>query len=138
VTRVPPHGDCFLCGSATSPGIGLELHADAESVTAELCFDGRAQGPPGFVHGGALAAVLDEAMAIACWARGRHVVAARIEVEFKRPVPLGAAVTLTARCVEELGRRVRAVGEIRLADGEAACTASATLVEVGAATGAAT
>jgi uncharacterized protein (TIGR00369 family) len=130
MTRVPPHGDCFLCGSATSPGVGLELHADDEVVTAELCFDTRAQGPPGFVHGGALAAVLDEAMTIACWTRGRKVVVARLEVEFKRPVPLGARVTVSARCVEEVGRRSTTVGEIRLADGQAACTASATLVDI--------
>jgi uncharacterized protein (TIGR00369 family) len=130
MARVPSHGDCFLCGSASSPGVGLELHADGDSVTAEIRFDSRAQGPPGFVHGGALAAVLDEAMTMACWSRGRRVVVARLEVEFKRPVPLGAPAMVAARCVEEVGRRCSTVGEIRLADGQAACTASATLVDI--------
>jgi acyl-coenzyme A thioesterase PaaI-like protein len=127
---LPPHGDCFVCGSAASPGLGLRLHADGDVVTGELCFDALAQGPPGFAHGGALAAVLDEAMTIACWTRGRRVLVARLEVEYKKPVPLGVAVRVEARCVEELGRLCTTAGEIRLADGAAACAARATLVEI--------
>lgn len=108
----------------------MRLHADGGAVTGELRFDARAQGAPGFAHGGALAAVLDEAMAVACWLRGRRALVARLEVEYTKPVPLGVTVTVAARCVEELGRRCTSVGEIRLADGAAACTAKATLVEI--------
>jgi len=130
--RLPSHGDCFLCGSTASPGVGLALHGDRDSVSAQLALDERAQGAPGFVHGGALAAILDEAMTAACWARGRKVMVARLEVDYRQPVPLGAQLVLEARCVEEIGRRCSAVGQIRLLGGLVACVGRSTLVAVSA------
>ena len=40
-------------------------------------------GPPGHVHGGAMAAALDEAMGAVCWMNGHPVVAATISREIR-------------------------------------------------------
>ena len=67
-------------------------HASAAApaaLRAEVWFGPRSEGPPGHAHGGAVAALLDEAMGLAVWLAHRPAVAAHIEVDFRNPVPLG-------------------------------------------------
>jgi acyl-coenzyme A thioesterase PaaI-like protein len=49
---------------------------------AKAFFGVKTAGPPGHVHGGAMAAALDEAMGAVCWMNGHRVVAATISVTF--------------------------------------------------------
>ncbi len=62
--RVPPHHDpsCWGCGDAVG---GLRLphpaREGAERYEALLTFDERHQSGPGIVHGGLVAAALDDA-----------------------------------------------------------------------------
>jgi acyl-coenzyme A thioesterase PaaI-like protein len=65
-----------------------------------------AAGPPGHAHGGAIAAVLDEAMGAAGWLAGYPVVAARIEVDFRTMVPLGTDAYMEAWVESVDGRKV--------------------------------
>jgi hypothetical protein len=51
------------------------------------------RGPPGHTHGGASAALLDEVMGAAVWRAGYQVAAGNLEVEYRRPVPLGSRST---------------------------------------------
>lgn len=76
-----------------------------------------AEGPPGYAHGGSVAAVLDEAMGAAAWVAGHPSIAARIEVDFQAMVPLGidAAVEMTVERVE--GRKITTRARLRDADG---------------------
>jgi acyl-coenzyme A thioesterase PaaI-like protein len=55
---------------------------EAGRLYAKAWFGRETQGPPGHVHGGAMAAVLDEAMGGACWMNGHRTVAAKISVSF--------------------------------------------------------
>lgn len=105
---------------------------DAGTVWARAVFGPGAEGPPGHVHGGALAALLDEAMGMAALATGRIVVAARIEVDFRTLVPLGAVVTveLVAAAGERTKVPVRAT--LRLTDGRTATEATGLFVDIGA------
>ena len=88
------------------------------------------QGPPNFAHGGASAALVDEAMGAAVWRAGNTVVAVNLNVDYLKPVPLHQEIEVTGRVaqVEEDGKVVRASGEIRLPDGEIAVSASGTYV----------
>lgn len=76
-------------------------------------------GPPGHAHGGSLAAVLDEAMGLACWMGGHTVVAASITVDFLRLVPLGQVTRLCTQVTAVEGRKVRTQGTIEDASGAA-------------------
>ncbi|MDP2055744.1 MAG: PaaI family thioesterase, partial [Acidobacteriota bacterium] len=64
------------------------------------------QGPPGHVHGGAMAAVLDETMGGACWMNGHRTVAAKISVSFLEMVKLETETTVESRIVRVDGRMV--------------------------------
>lgn len=81
------------------------------------------EGPPRHVHGGSLAAVLDEVMSGACWSRGLRVVSARLEVDYRAPVPLGTVAGFAARLVSSEGRKHFTAA--RLEDGEGLLLAEA-------------
>ncbi len=57
-------------------------------VFARVRFGAEAQGPPGHAHGGALAAVLDEAMGMASWMNRLMTMTAELKVSYLRAVPL--------------------------------------------------
>lgn len=90
-------------------------------------FGPETQGPPGHAHGGAVSAVMDEALGAAAWADGHPVVVARLSVDFRTMVPLGTDATFEAwvervdgRKVHTRGRLLDASGRL-LAEGEALC-----------------
>jgi len=116
---IPPHHDpaCWGCGDAPG-GIHLPQPAAIElsEYDAWFSFDERHQGGPGFVHGGLIAAALDEACGLlATWYRF-PTVTARIFVRYRRPVPINTELLVRARLVDERGRRLHVEGE--LTDGD--------------------
>jgi acyl-coenzyme A thioesterase PaaI-like protein len=76
------------------------------SLRARVWFGPLCEGPPGTAHGGSVAAVLDEAMGQAGWLAGWPVVAAHIKVNFKKMLPLLEVVTVEARVVRKIDRKV--------------------------------
>lgn len=103
---------------------------DAGRVWARAWFGPGAEGPPGHAHGGALAALLDEAMGMAALASGRIVVAARIEVDFRALVPLRQVVTAEVAVGEAVGVKVPVRAVLRRGD-RVACESTGLFVEVG-------
>ena len=73
---------------------------------AAAWFGRETQGPPGHVHGGAMAAVLDEAMGGASWMNGYRTVAAKISVSFIAMLKLESETTVESRVERVDGRKV--------------------------------
>ena len=73
---------------------------------AKVWFGARTQGPPGHVHGGAMAAVLDESMGAVCWMNRHPVVAATITVRFLAMLPIDTEARLEARIERVDGRKI--------------------------------
>jgi acyl-coenzyme A thioesterase PaaI-like protein len=87
-----------------------------EEYEAYVSFDERHQGGPGLVHGGLVAAALDEACGLlATWYRF-PTVTARIFVRYRRPVPINTELLLRAELEWARGRRIHVLG--RLTDGD--------------------
>ena len=112
---IPPHHDpaCWGCGDAPD-GIRLP-QPSAEGLTeyeAWFAFDERHQAGPGLVHGGLVAAALDEACGLlATWYRFPSVTA-RIFVRYRRPVAINTELLVRARLTGERGRRLHVDGEL--------------------------
>jgi acyl-coenzyme A thioesterase PaaI-like protein len=87
------------------------------ALVAKVTFGSGAEGPPNHAHGGSIAAVLDEAMGVSAWLAGHRVLAAKISIEFKKPIPLGTCATLTAWVSRVEGRKVTTVGQLDGPDG---------------------
>jgi acyl-coenzyme A thioesterase PaaI-like protein len=73
---------------------------------AKAWFGKKTMGPPGHVHGGAMAAALDEAMGAVCWMNGRKVVAATLSVNFIAMLPIETETILEARIDRIEGRKI--------------------------------
>ncbi len=102
--------NCFGCGAHNRIGMRLRFFVDAEGgVLSTLRLPKRFQGPHGFVHGGVIAAILDEAMskAIHASAHGAKIMALTrsMETDYLRPTPLGATLTLRGQQDRVEGRK---------------------------------
>src|SRR5215203_928402 len=123
-----PH-NCFACGSLNTHGIRLELHAGHGRCWTELELDRRFEGWEGIAHGGIVSTILDEVMAWALVDNDSWGVTARMQVEFKRPVPIGRRIRGEGRVVEVRRRIVRAAGTlVDAVDGTVLATAEGTFV----------
>jgi acyl-coenzyme A thioesterase PaaI-like protein len=91
---------------------------------AQRRFAGRAwfgpetEGPPGHAHGGSQAALLDEGMGAAAWLSGKSVLAAKIEINFREPLPLGTVLTVWSEITKIEGRKVFTTGRLESDDGK--------------------
>jgi uncharacterized protein (TIGR00369 family) len=106
-----PH-NCFACGTLNVHGLQLDLHAGGDRCWTELTLGDRFEGWEGIAHGGIVCTILDEVMA---WALVDHDVwgvTARMNVEFRRPVPIGRPIRGEGRLVEVRRRLVTAEGVI--------------------------
>jgi acyl-coenzyme A thioesterase PaaI-like protein len=93
---------CFGCGPANPQGLHLVFTTDTSNpehitATTHIQLDRMHEGPPGHIHGGIVAALLDEAMSklnrpLNVLAMTRHM-----EVDYLRPAPLYQPLILTAR-----------------------------------------
>ena len=86
-----PH-HCFACGTLNTHGLHLDLHVEVGRAWTELTVPDRFQGWNGIVHGGILAAILDEVMAWSLVGEDNWGLTARLTVEFKRPVEIGQPI----------------------------------------------
>jgi len=99
----------FVSGSTASQTLRVRYfrrRRDAHLV-GRAWFGPGASGPPGHAHGGAIAAVLDEAMGAAGWLAGHPVVAAHLEVDYRAMVPLGTDGYIEAWVESVEDRKVR-------------------------------
>jgi predicted cupin superfamily sugar epimerase/acyl-coenzyme A thioesterase PaaI-like protein len=69
------------------------------------------EGLPGYVHGGALSLLCDEAMGHACWLMGWVAPGAQQDVQFLAPARPGPA-RLEARVLQRTGRRLHCTAEV--------------------------
>jgi acyl-coenzyme A thioesterase PaaI-like protein len=88
---------------------GGELHSD---ITMRPIHE----GPPGGVHGGFVAALLDQLLGAANIVYGVGAMTAELTIRYRRPTPIGVPLELRARTESVEGRKVHTTGEI-IADG---------------------
>lgn len=123
---------CFVCGEKNPAGLKLRLEVDGErgESAAEVTFPEHFQGWAKIVHGGLLAAVLDEAMIYAAGAKGLKCVTGEITVRYVKPASTGAAYRLKGRFLEDRGRVVLAESELLDGEGREVVRASGKLIKV--------
>jgi uncharacterized protein (TIGR00369 family) len=108
-----PRHFCYGCGGRNPEGLHIDFEVEGRRVAGTFTARDTHVGFPGVAHGGIAAAVLDEAMGWAMYASGAWAMTARMEVKYRRPLPLGTEVTVTGEVVRERGRVLDAVAQIR-------------------------
>src|SRR4051812_20885774 len=100
--------ECFVCGEGNPAGIHARFTVGEtpDEMRGAFTADGRQQGYPGRVHGGILASVLDETLGRAVALQGHWSFTALLEIRYRQPVQVGAAIEVVARQVRDRGRFV--------------------------------
>jgi uncharacterized protein (TIGR00369 family) len=125
------HDLCFGCGQANLFGLQLELERAADGGAAGRFFVKQDhQGPPGYAHGGVIAAALDEAMALLVFERETLAMTGRLEIDLLAPAPVGTFVHVTARVEEEGERTLTLAAEASGEDGGPLAAGRGTFVRV--------
>ena len=114
-----PANHCFGCGGANSSGMKLtfELDPEARRARGKFILGSRYAGGAGFAHGGVIAILLDEAMGKISKLTEERAVTAELNIEYLRPVPVDAEITVAGWQQEEKGRNRLRIAEIHDAEG---------------------
>lgn len=122
---------CFACGQDNPQGLKLRFEINPDSsVATRFTPDRRFQGYKNILHGGIITTLLDEVMAQAVIAQKIMAVTAKIEVNFKKPVRIGAPLIITGRLLDKKGRFCTTAAELTDFNGVIYSTAKAVFVPI--------
>jgi uncharacterized protein (TIGR00369 family) len=125
------HNRCFGCGPANSTGLHLEfLIAPDGSVVSLPTVPEIFEGNPGYLHGGIIATLLDEAMSKAVRSLGRSAMTRKMDIDFLRPIPSCSPLRIEGRVVRSEGRKHWAEARILNADATVLAQGSGLFIEV--------
>jgi acyl-coenzyme A thioesterase PaaI-like protein len=102
-------------GNPMAPPLDVSV-SEAGRVTGRVTLGKPFEGPPGLVHGGFIATLLDHALARAARSAGHGGLTASLTVRYRRPVPLGVPLVLEGRLETTEGRRATSRATLAAAD----------------------
>jgi acyl-coenzyme A thioesterase PaaI-like protein len=100
-------------GSALAPPV--RIRRVEGGVVGEALLGPAYEGPPGYVHGGISSLLMDQLLGSAAIAAGLWGMTVRLELDYRRPVPLSTPLALQARVTEAAGRKCVVTGTIATA-----------------------
>ncbi len=115
---------CIVCGRENEAGLRLAYWAGDGQSRAEWVVDPRYCGIPGYLHGGLILALLDDAMWYAAYGEGGFTMTAEATVRYRAPVRAGQAVVAVGQVAGRSGRLWRLAAELRDAASEAVLAAA--------------
>ncbi len=127
-----PDNPCFGCGGANPRGMKLTFEQDdaGQRIHGRFRLGAEYCGGPGFIHGGIIAVLLDEAMGKVSRFRQVRAVTAELVIEYLKFVGVDEDLIVEAREVERNGRVLQRTGEIRNTSGELLARGRGRFVEI--------
>ena len=118
---------CFVCGQRNPYGLQLVFRLENNTIVADFQPREEHQGFPGVIHGGIVAAVLDEALnrTSLLGKNPAWTMTGRLEVRYRRAVPYGQLLRVRASLGSERGRMLQASGVVTFANDESIVLAEA-------------
>ena len=133
IHKQPNASMCYICGRDNPAGLGMDFYDDGEGMVKSIVTPAdHFQGYPGVLHGGVVAAILDEVVgrSTMCTDHHRFMMTVNMTVQYRHPVPIGQELIAVGKVVRLKGRLGKAEGQIILADGTVACEAQLTLANM--------
>jgi uncharacterized protein (TIGR00369 family) len=122
---------CFACGRQNPAGLHLEFDVGRDRAETVYVAEQKHQGWDGMLHGGVLAALLDETMAWAIFHQGIWTFTAKLNVTYRKAAALGAALRAVGEVQRDRGRALDVHGTVtRLSDGEVIAEADGLYVRI--------
>ena len=113
------YNHCFVCGPNNPFGLNLKFLSEENRAWTDFQPEKRHEGYKGILHGGIIAAILDEVMIKAALAQGILCVTASMEVRYKAPAELssqfhfeGIVTSIRKRVIETSGSMVDQQGRV--------------------------
>ena len=116
---------CMVCGIKNEFSLGARFYQlDNQELVCTFQTKDCHQSYPGRLHGGIVAAVLDETIgrAIDAIEPGTWAVTVELNVKYKKPIPLNAELRAVGRILTNNRKLFEAEGEVLLEDGTVAAT----------------
>src|SRR5262245_54505147 len=96
---------CFGCGPGHDIGLRVRCFSGDGEVLSPIIVPSRFEGPPGAVHGGIVAACLDEVLAGAALRYGgKTYVTGELSVRYVRPTPVERPLLGRGRATKDTGK----------------------------------
>lgn len=111
--RQPNSHSCFICGVENPVGLHLHIYETAPGeVESSYVAPDYFQGYPGVLHGGIVAALIDEIAGRALMGSDpmepRFMFTARLEVKYRRNVPIGKQLKIVGKAGKSRARSAEA------------------------------
>ena len=131
--KQPNSRNCFVCGKENAFGLKLEFYESRPGeVIVETIIPKQYQGYPGVVHGGIVAAMLDEVTGRVHMGGNppRFMFTARLNIRYRKNVPVGQSLRIVGHAGKSKERSALATAQVFGADGDLLAEADALLVNV--------
>ncbi|MBI5288275.1 MAG: PaaI family thioesterase [Chloroflexi bacterium] len=126
----PPARLCYACGNANEHGLHMQFRLEGDRTICDYEPRPFQQGYPGRMHGGVVSALLDEAMGYAVYYAREWGATARLNIRFRRPVPMDERLRAEAWIVKNRGRLIELRAELKAADGALLAEADGTFMKL--------
>lgn len=126
---------CFVCGVENPVGLHLHFYQTAPGeVETRYTAPEHFQGYPGVLHGGIVATILDETAGRALMgsdpAQPRFMYTAKLEIKYRRNVPIGQPLRVVGKALKSKGRSAQGWAGIYDQEGNLLAEATALLMDV--------
>jgi len=118
---------CFGCGKANPHSLKMKFSEEGETAKAEFLPNEYHQSWPGYVHGGALMAALDEGIGWSLFSQGIYAVTANIEIRLKSMARLGEPLIVSSEIIRKTSRTVEVEARLNRQDDSVVAEAKALL-----------
>ncbi len=133
VNKQPNSDYCFVCGRKNPKGLYMSFYDNGTNeVVSEYTVSDEFQGYPGVVHGGVVAAMLDEVVCRVAMIEDHHhfMMSVKLELKYRHPVPTGVNLRVVGQIKRLRGRLGKATGEVILPDGTMAVESALILADI--------
>ncbi len=129
MTTVESSNSCLICGKDNPIGIHAEFRTVPGGAQCIVRPGAQFQGYDGILHGGIVAALMDDAMCYAVMLDGSLVVTAELQVRYRTPVPVDRELVVTAQRLDARRNLFTCKAEITM-DGSVLASATGKFVAV--------
>ncbi len=120
---------CFVCGDVNPNGLRLDIQRDGDwGVKTEFIAHDRFRGWSHYLHGGVIGLIFDELLGWNALYLGYDAVTARMEVRYRKPIPLGSRVTFHGTLDKQSKRVLELKTHAYLEDGSLAAEGRGTMM----------
>jgi uncharacterized protein (TIGR00369 family) len=111
--RMKTNNYCFVFGKENPKGLKAKFISYNGKAKAEMILDKEYQGYSGIIHGGIIAALLDEACAYATISLGYYTVTAEIKIRYKKILKVREKIIIEASAEQIKSKLIQAKAQIK-------------------------